>query len=234
MKALAEPLLAAHEGIEGSAWSRIAALVWHSALPRNAVDGVLLVAVFTLLIASKLLIVSLPLVMKHIINILAEDGDELTDASLLVAAYCAVSVGAEGCAQLQQAAWGRLFYQITQRVSLALFEHLHALSMRWHLNRKTGEVLAVINQGVGAVGNLLQISVFQIAGTLFELALTSAVLYRIGVVSISACVIGGAAVYTGYTIYITQLRTGQRREQNLVEKLAQDAAVGRRLDGTRR
>ena len=95
------------------------------------------------------------------------------------------AVAAEACVQLQQAAWGRMFYVITQRVSLALFEHLHALSMRWHLNRKTGEVLTVVNQGVGAVGNLLQIATFQIGGTLLEMGLTSAVFFHLGVPAIS-------------------------------------------------
>ena len=120
---------------------------------------------------------------------------------------------------------GRLFYKITQRVSLALFEHLHALSVRWHLERRTGEVITVLNQGVGAVGNLLQIVTFQLIGTVIELIMTSVVFLHIGVPAISLCVTAGAALYTAYTILITQLRTAQRRKQNDANKSAQELVV---------
>ena len=110
-------------------------------------------------------------------------------------------------------------------MSLALFEHLHALSLRWHLQRKTGEVLTVMNQGVSAVATLLQVVSFQISATLLELLLTLAVFFKIGVPAISLCIIGGAALYTVHTIVLTGMRTQQRREVNGATKKAQDAVV---------
>jgi ABC-type multidrug transport system fused ATPase/permease subunit len=111
----------------------------------------LLTVVLLLTLASKLCNIALPLVMRHVVNILSgvDDGGVDLPATTLVVVYCSLTAAAEGFVQLQQAVWGRLFYRITQRVSLALFEHLHSLSMRWHLERKTGAVLAVVNQGVG-------------------------------------------------------------------------------------
>ena len=86
-------------------------------------------------------------------------------------------------------------------------------------------MLQTINQGVGGVGNLLQIATFQIGATLLEMVLTSLVLVRLGVPSISLCVMGGAALYSGYTVVLTRLRTAQRREQNGATKDTQELVV---------
>ena len=139
MKALAEPLLPTRHAVdqEKAAWTHAASLLWRLSRPRCALDCVLALVVLVLTVASKLLNVALPLVLRRIINTLSGEDEPFPLAAALVGLYCAVTVAAEGCVQLQQAAWGRLFFKITQRVSLALFEHLHALSLRWHLNRKT-------------------------------------------------------------------------------------------------
>ena len=231
MSALAQPLLprdgTAHTAVAAAAWKHSTTFLWHAARPRGVRDTLLLLLVLVLLISAKLLNIALPLVMRRIVNTLSGDGDDEHGPSPaeLVCAYCALAAIAEALVQVQEAAWGRVFYQITQRVSLALFEHLHALSMRWHLHRKTGEVLQTINQGVGGVGNLLQIATFQISATLLEMLLTSLVLVQLGVPSISLCVVGGAALYSGYTVALTRLRTGQRREQNGASKAAQELVV---------
>ena len=156
MGALAEPLLprdgTAHTAVAAAAWKHSTTFLWHAARPRGVRDTLLLLLVLVLLVSAKLLNIALPLVMRRIVNTLSDadgaDGDGPTPAEL-VCAYCALAAGAEALVQVQEAAWGRVFYKITQRVSLALFEHLHALSMRWHLHRKTGEVLQTINQGLG-------------------------------------------------------------------------------------
>ena len=161
MGALAEPLLprdgsagsAPSSGVAAAAWKHSTTFLWHAARPRGARDTLLLLLVLVLLISAKLLNIALPLVMRHIVNTLSDgDGAESDGptAAELVCAYCALAAATEALVQVQEAAWGRVFYKITQRVSLALFEHLHALSMRWHLHRKTGEVLArtPISRGV--------------------------------------------------------------------------------------
>lgn len=66
---------------------------------------------------------------------------------------------------------------------------------------------------------------FSISATLLELVLTSAVFAKIGVPAISLCVVGGAALYTWYTVALTTMRVGQRREVNGASKRAQDVVV---------
>ena len=229
MQSHSEPLLPQNVAGEKATWRHSVNLLCLTSRPRGVLDCARLLVVFVLLVASKLMNITLPLVMRHLVNVLSDNDDDGSFISLspsaLVGTYCGLTIAAEGCVQLQQSVWGQLFYKITQRVSLTLFQHLHTLSMRWHLQRKTGEVLSVINQGVGAVGNLLQIVAFQIFGTALELFMTSIVFYTIGVPGISLCVTAGAALYTGYTVVVTQLRTQQRREQNSASNRSQELVV---------
>lgn len=223
---LAQPLLPA-AAPQRSAWAGTVQLLWRSARPRSTSEVLSAAAVLVLLVLSKLLNLTLPLVLRLVVNALSAPagGQPVAATAPLVLLYCGLTICSDGCSQLQSALWGRLSFRITQRVSLRLFEHLHALSLRWHLNRKTGEVLAVMNQGVGAVATLLQVATFSISATLLELVLTSAVFAKIGVPAISLCVVGGAALYTWYTVALTTMRVGQRREVNGASKRAQDVVV---------
>lgn len=58
-------------------------------------------------------------------------------------------------------------------VACLLFEHLHALSLRWHLNRKTGATLSQMERGVAGVSSVIQYSLFTLAPTLLQLMLVS-------------------------------------------------------------
>ena len=155
---LAQPLLPA-AAPQRSAWAGTVQLLWRSARPRSTSEVLSAAAVLVLLVLSKLLNLTLPLVLRLVVNALSAPagGQPVAATAPLVLLYCGLTICSDGCSQLQSALWGRLSFRITQRVSLRLFEHLHALSLRWHLNRKTGEVLAVMNQGVGAVATLLQV-----------------------------------------------------------------------------
>ena len=232
MKVLAEPLLphaktkaTAEAGSAKGVWQHAFVLLWRTARPRTYADVVIILVVLVLLTAAKVLHVALPLVLRSIVNSLSLEPSEQWSAIWLVGLFCGLTVATEAFSQLQEAVFARLFYRISQRVTVMLFAHLQALSLRWHLTRRTGEVLTVMSQGVGAVGNLLQIVTFQISATLLELLLTSGVFYRIGVPAISLCVLAGATVYTGHTVLVTRLRTQQRRAQNAAAKASTDVVV---------
>ncbi|KAL1519207.1 hypothetical protein AB1Y20_003467 [Prymnesium parvum] len=178
----------------------------------------------SLLLGAKLLLLALPLLLRQAVDTLAAGGG-FGEAAPFVLGYALLRLLADGCSQLQEAAWARFFYQISRRAALALLEHLHALSLEWHLARQTGELLGVVSQGVGAVGNLVQTAAFQIGAALLELALTAAVFSRVGVPAISLCVLAGAAAYSAYTVLLIQRRTPQRRACNAASHAAQQLLV---------
>ena len=59
----------------------------------------------------------------------------------------------------------------TREIEVSLFQHLHSLSLRWHLSRKTGEVLRVMDRGTNSVNNLLNFVVFQILPTIADIVI---------------------------------------------------------------
>jgi len=65
--------------------------------------------------------------------------------------------------------WIRVQQYTTREIEIELFRHLHQLSLRWHLQRKTGEVLRVMDRGTDSINNLLNYIVFSIAPTILDL-----------------------------------------------------------------
>lgn len=108
---------------------------------------------------------------------------------------------------------------------MQLFAHLHALSLRWHLNRKTGEVLRIVDIGVKAVSSVISLLAFNMGPTLLEFVLVSGILMRIGVPAISFCVLATASLYVAFTVLVTVLRTRQRRTVNDASKVMQGKVV---------
>lgn len=65
--------------------------------------------------------------------------------------------------------WIRIQQYTTREIEVELFAHLHSLSLRWHLNRKTGEVLRVMDRGTDSINNLLNYILFSIAPTIIDI-----------------------------------------------------------------
>lgn len=65
--------------------------------------------------------------------------------------------------------WIRIQQYTTREIEVELFRHLHSLSLRWHLNRKTGEVLRVMDRGTDSINNLLNYILFSIAPTIIDI-----------------------------------------------------------------
>lgn len=65
--------------------------------------------------------------------------------------------------------WIRIQQYTTREIEVELFRHLHSLSLRWHLNRKTGEVLRIMDRGTDSINNLLNYILFSIAPTIIDI-----------------------------------------------------------------
>ncbi|XP_052096189.1 ATP-binding cassette sub-family B member 6-like [Mytilus californianus] len=113
----------------------------------------------------------------------------------------------------------------TRRISVKLFSHLHNLSLRWHLSRKTGEVLRVMDRGTTSMNSLLSYVLFNILPTIIDI--TIAVVYFITAFNyiFGLLVFLCMAMYLGLTIWITEWRTKYRREMNLMDNQINTKAV---------
>lgn len=126
---------------------------------------------------------------------------------------------------LRSQLWIRVSQFTSRSINVRIFTHLHDLSLRWHLGRKTGEVLRIMDRGSGSVGTLLDSVLFSILPTLVDIAV--AVVYF----TTSFGAYFGLMVFTtmaGYiwaTIFITEWRTGFRRGMNAKDNFARQLAV---------
>ncbi|KAF4533336.1 hypothetical protein B566_EDAN002733 [Ephemera danica] len=121
--------------------------------------------------------------------------------------------------------WIRVQQYTTREVQVDLFGHLHALSLRWHLGRKTGEVLRVMDRGTDSINNLLNYILFSIAPTVIDILI--AVVYFITTFNIwfGLIVFITMALYIIVTIAVTEWRTKYVRSMNLADNAQKARSV---------
>ncbi|KAM9486383.1 ATP-binding cassette sub-family B member 6 [Clarias gariepinus] len=121
--------------------------------------------------------------------------------------------------------WTRVQQNTSRTVQLELFAHLHALSLRWHLGRKTGDVLRSIDRGTASVSHLLDYIVFTMLPTVADIVI--AIIYFVSYFNawfgliIFICMF----LYLTLTIIITEWRTKYRRDMNMQDNNAKSKAV---------
>ncbi|XP_061654801.1 ATP-binding cassette sub-family B member 6 isoform X1 [Phyllopteryx taeniolatus] len=175
--------------------------------------------------------VFVPIYYKNIVN-------ELTDGSswhTLITTVCIYvllkfmqggGAGASGfVSNLRSFVWIRV-QQFTNRVvQVRLFAHLHALSLRWHLGRKTGDVLRSIDRGTSSINSLLSYIVFSIIPTIADIVIS--IIYFITYFNawFGLIVFVCMTLYLTLTIIITEWRTKYRRDMNQQDNIAKTKAV---------
>ncbi|XP_063624102.1 ATP-binding cassette sub-family B member 6 isoform X1 [Cydia splendana] len=113
--------------------------------------------------------------------------------------------------------WIRVQQYTTRELQLELFRHLHSLPLRWHLSRKTGEVLRVMDRGTDSIDNLLSYILFQITPTIVDIVI--AIVYFVTIFNawFGLIVFVTMALYIFATIWVTEWRTKYQRRMNLAD-----------------
>lgn len=121
--------------------------------------------------------------------------------------------------------WIRIQQYTFREIEVELFRHLHHLSLRWHLGRKTGEVLRVMDRGTDSINNLLNYIIFSIAPTIIDIII--AVIFFISAFNwwFGLIVFTTMALYIIATIAITEWRTKFQRRMNLAENACKARSV---------
>jgi ATP-binding cassette subfamily B protein len=179
-----------------------------------------------LTLIAKVFIVAAPLVLADAVNALAAEGREaLSGFVTAVCLWAALRFIGAGAPQLRDGLFQPVSEEAQRRVGLAVFSHVHALSIRFHQSKRTGALHRTIERGVRAIDFLLRFLAFNIGPTVFELALAAGVLgWRYGA-TFSAIAVGTVLVYAGVTFAITNWRLEHRRRMNEADGEASARAV---------
>ncbi len=184
-------------------------------------------AAMVCLLAAKLATVGVPIVLKHIVDVFAvAPAWSMVAAPIgLVVAYGTLRLSTSLFTELREFFFARVTQATERTLALRAFEHLHALSLRFHLERRTGAVTREIDHGMRAVGSLVSYTLYSILPTLVELALVLGYLVAHYEPAFAWIVGASLVLYVAYTFAVTQWRTRFRREMNELDAKASAHAV---------
>ncbi len=179
-----------------------------------------------LLIGAKLASVAVPLVLKEIIDALDKPRPELVLPLAFILVYGVLRFASTTFSDLRDVIFARVTQRAMRRISMAVLKHLHALSLRFHLERQTGGITRDIERGAKAVSSLVGYLLFRITPTVLEILMVAGILFVkldwvFGVITLITL-----AAYLGFTITITEWRTQFVRKANTLDS----AAYGRAID----
>ncbi|MES2901705.1 MAG: ABC transporter ATP-binding protein/permease [Pseudomonadota bacterium] len=181
------------------------------------------------LIAAKVANVGVPVVLKQLIDSLTiSPGDP---KALLVlplgalVAYGLLRLSTTVFTELREFLFSRVTQRAVRTIALRVFRHLHALSLRFHLNRQTGGMTRDIERGTRGVGSLISFTLFNILPTLVEITLVLAYLVTRYDIWFSAITAVALVIYIAFTVIVTDWRTHFRRTMNDLDSKANTKAI---------
>jgi ATP-binding cassette subfamily B protein len=181
------------------------------------------------LVGAKVANIGVPLVLKHIVDRLSIDPSHPHALLVLplgaLVAYGALRFSTTLFTELREFLFARVTQRAVRTIALQVFRHLHALSLRFHLNRQTGGMTRDIERGTRGVSSLVSYSLFSILPTLVEITLVLsylAVRYDKWFSIITAVAL---VTYITFTIVVTEWRTHFRRTMNELDSKANTKAI---------
>ena len=183
------------------------------------------IVAMTMLIFSKLANVSVPLVLKEIIDAMDKTKSVLAVPVFLIVGYGVLRLFSTLFGELRDAVFANVTQRAIRRVALKVFEHLHSLSLRFHLERQTGGVSRDIERGTRGIGFLLNFTLFNILPTLLEIGLVAAILLKKYSVWFAIITFITLVIYIALTLFITEWRMVVRRTMNDLDSKANTRAI---------
>jgi len=183
------------------------------------------IVAMSLLVLSKLANVSVPLVLKEIIDAMDKTKSVLVIPVFLIVGYGVLRLLSTLFGELRDAVFANVTQRAIRRVALQVFEHLHSLSLRFHLERQTGGVSRDIERGTRGIGFLLNFTLFNILPTLLEIGLVAAILLKKYSAWFAIITFITLVIYIAFTLFITEWRMVVRRTMNDLDSKANTRAI---------
>lgn len=186
--------------------------------------------IFTLLclVVAKAANLGVPILLKKIVDAM---GINTTSQALLVVpvslivAYGLLRLSASLFAELRELIFSKVTENAVRQVGLQVFNHLHALSLRFHLTRQTGGMTRDIERGTRGIQSLISFSLYSIIPTLIELAMVLGYFFYAYDILFVVVTFTALFCYVVFTVVVTEWRTHFRREMNTLDSKANQSAV---------
>jgi ATP-binding cassette subfamily B protein len=218
----AEPPLPPRPGEARNDWQTLAVLfpyLWEY-------KGRVLFAV-ACLVAAKVAVVGVPVLLKHIVDAFASApaGAAVAIPLALIVGYGLLRLSTSVFTELREFFFAKVTQAAVHTLALKTFRHLHALSLRFHLERRTGSLTREIDHGIRGIASLISFTLYSILPTLIELALVIGYLLLHYEIWFAVIVVVSLAIYISFTFTVTNWRTRFRRQMNELDAKASARAV---------
>ena len=179
------------------------------------------------LLGAKAGLLCIPFLLKALVDGLDTNADQLAlhVVLLLVLAYGAARLSNTLFGELRDTLFGRVTEKAMHRIGLQTFRHVHSLDIDYHLNRRTGGLARDIERGTNGISFLLRFFIFNIAPTLFEIAMVAILLLINYGVEYAAVIMVSVFLYGSFSFRATSWRTQYVREVNAADSDSNTRAV---------
>eukprot|EP01030_Chromulinospumella_sphaerica_P001494 gene1494-1466_t len=187
------------------------------------------IAAIIFMVGAKFANVGVPILLKTLVDAMSlKPGDPtallVVPVGLLVA-YGALRLSTSLFTELRELVFAKATQGAARSIALQTFEHLHALSLRFHLERQTGGMTRDIERGVRGIESLISFTLFNVVATLVEVVLVLSVLAIKFDAWFAWITLAALALYITFTVLVTEWRTKFRREANEFDSAAHSKAV---------
>ncbi len=184
------------------------------------------VAAMVLLVCAKVATVTIPLVLREAVDALTAVGDLILVLPLsLLLAYGVMRVAALAFGELRDGLFARVAQNAVRRVALATFRHVHALSLRFHLERQTGGLSRAIDRGTKGIEFLLFFTAFSVIPTLIEILLACGILWYLFDWRFAVIPFISIFAFVVFTFKVTEWRIEIRKRMNDADNDANTKAI---------
>lgn len=179
------------------------------------------------LLGAKVALMYIPFLLKALVDGLDTDPSQLAIQAILilVLAYGAARLTTTLFGEIRDTLFGRVTEKAMHEISLSTFKHVHSLDLDYHLNRRTGGLARDIERGTDGISFLLRFFIFNIAPTLFEIAMVAIILWVNYGAQYALVVLLSVMAYGSFSFRATSWRTQYVREVNRADSDSQTRAV---------
>ncbi len=184
------------------------------------------VVAVVLVLAGKAISLTMPFAYKAVVDAMSGDTAVFGAVAMLVVAYAVARFGGVLAENLRNAVFEKVGQDAARRLAARVFRHIHSLSLRFHLERRTGSLSKIVERGTKSIDMMLYFLLFNIAPTIIELVAICVIFYIKFGGGLVIATLAMVAIYIAFTRAITDWRNHLRREMNDVD----NQAIGRAVD----
>ena len=203
---------------------RVVPYLW----PKDRFDfRVKVISALVLLVLAKAVINFAPFLYREAVNALTETGNSpfLLGAVGMTVAYGGARILSRGFEQLRDVVFAAVAQRAFRNLALETFQHIHKLSLRYHISRKTGALSRVIERGVKGLEFLLRFLLFSVGPLVLELLIIAVIMFFWVDFLYLAAIIVMIAVYIWFTFKVTEWRVKIRKIMNDQDTDANQKAI---------